>query len=348
MFLLCVFLGTGCGISTMHKDVAHIFAAIKEKNTFPLFHLLQNRSNYIGFNVNTVDHEGSTILHHYAVYGNKPYLLKILTERKIDFNARNTQGETPFFVAVKNGNLEGGVLLLRFGANPTIVDSRGSNALHLFFQNREIARFLNSTLTDSINQNRGITRIVREYHTFISCASLSTRVPMLKELAVKLIIKKEDTVQAHLVSAIPLDIKDYIIAVICKHNCSFAQKLLKNRKELIFYSGLRAELLNHQALILSQTINSYDQNGNSSLHNAAIQHLRLPLMQSLICCNASALIKNRNGKYPYELLEEKSCTMECRNLHEDLAVLTDELKRPVQLLEYLNNEIKLMTSEQKQ
>lgn len=58
-------------------------------------------------------------------------LLKFLLEKGLDVNCRNTNGQTPLAVVVDRGSVLETELLLSFGADPDIEDSKGRIPLHL-------------------------------------------------------------------------------------------------------------------------------------------------------------------------------------------------------------------------
>ncbi len=84
-----------------------------------------------GASVEDTDEDGNTVLA-YAVTRNKNpkviYQLLITGGYKC-VNARNNRGETPFFLVIENANPEIALLLLKFGADPTIPTNTGKTPL---------------------------------------------------------------------------------------------------------------------------------------------------------------------------------------------------------------------------
>ena len=95
-------------------------------------------------NLNGVDEEGNTYLHHLVGSGNKEYIkdfLKLCDKKNLEsnlINKPNNNNETPFFLAVKNNNQEIAQMLYQNGGNPEIINKDGMNISY-----------------DEINQNGG-------------------------------------------------------------------------------------------------------------------------------------------------------------------------------------------------
>jgi len=87
-----------------------------------------------GYDVHQRDSEGVTLLH-WAAINNRLEIASYLISKGADVNAIGGDlRSTPINWAVRQGQLKMIVLLLKHGANPSILDSEGYNCLHLAAQ----------------------------------------------------------------------------------------------------------------------------------------------------------------------------------------------------------------------
>ena len=100
-------------------------------------------------NLNEIDEDGNTYLHHLVGSGNKEYVkdfLKLCDKKNLEsnlINKPNNNNETPFFLAVKNNNQEIAQMLYQNGGNPEIINKDGMNISY-----------------DEINQNGGSLKTI--------------------------------------------------------------------------------------------------------------------------------------------------------------------------------------------
>jgi ankyrin repeat protein len=66
-----------------------------------------------------IDKQGNTVLHH-AASGDNPKTVELLIKRGVPINAVNYNRETPLWLAVKNGQPNTVVTLLKYGADRNI------------------------------------------------------------------------------------------------------------------------------------------------------------------------------------------------------------------------------------
>ena len=104
--------------------------------------------------MNTVDAEGSTILHRaFNIWSSKSrdWLIRMSITRGADVQARNHAGETPFHIAVRDGHYSGAYILLQHGAHSFCPDLKGTTALHSVAQAKdqnEKAKYLGKLLIE--------------------------------------------------------------------------------------------------------------------------------------------------------------------------------------------------------
>ena len=101
-----------------------------------------------GADVNSLDRDSCTPLHHAAVKGNLELInLLILNGAKV--NSRSIWGHNPFHVTAWRGHLEASRVLISNGAEVDSKDNRGKTPLHYITEYSPIIEKQKSTQTDS-------------------------------------------------------------------------------------------------------------------------------------------------------------------------------------------------------
>jgi ankyrin repeat protein len=95
-------LDKGANINALdQEDQAPLTLAIKQNNMTMVCVLLRK-----GANINHKDDLGRSALHFSAMYGRLNILYMLLSLEKADINTRTNLGETPLFIAQRNGNIK--------------------------------------------------------------------------------------------------------------------------------------------------------------------------------------------------------------------------------------------------
>lgn len=104
--------------------------------------------------------DGSTPLHVMAKRGYTGFV-QFLVDRKVNLNAKNLSSATPLHEAVRAGQVDAAVLLLRSGADPNVRDASGNTCLHLVapapFRVRLVGALLDAGASVAIKDDYGET-----------------------------------------------------------------------------------------------------------------------------------------------------------------------------------------------
>ncbi|XP_067668045.1 ankyrin repeat domain-containing protein 50-like [Haliotis asinina] len=84
-----------------------------------------------GADVNVVDDDGDNVLHSACLSGHVDIVSRILKLQKVDINRRGQCGRTPLMMAARMGDREIFDLLVKEGADATLVDGDSNTILHL-------------------------------------------------------------------------------------------------------------------------------------------------------------------------------------------------------------------------
>ncbi|PSN29663.1 hypothetical protein C0J52_28092 [Blattella germanica] len=131
-----------------------LMEAIKWRNEEIAINLLK-----YGANPNAIGKYGNTPMH----YANLMKVVECLLEFECDIDCTNTEGETPLLKAIKRGNEEIAIKLLKLGSNPNSEDKYGNTVMH-FAAEKNFANTVDLLLIlecnfDSLNKE-GVTPLL--------------------------------------------------------------------------------------------------------------------------------------------------------------------------------------------
>lgn len=108
-----------------------------------------------GLDIDVVDKEGQTALHH-AVFGKKEAVISHLLRKGANPQVRDLDGITPLHYAVQVGALQTVKMLIKYKVDVNVADNEGWTPLHVAMQsrNRDIAKILLVNGADKYRKNK--------------------------------------------------------------------------------------------------------------------------------------------------------------------------------------------------
>ncbi|XP_009623581.1 ankyrin repeat domain-containing protein EMB506, chloroplastic isoform X1 [Nicotiana tomentosiformis] len=108
-----------------------------------------------GLDIDVVDKEGRTALHH-AVFGKKEAVISHLLRKDANPQVRDLDGVTPLHYAVQVGAMQTVKLLIKYKVDVNVADNAGWTPLHVAMQsrNRDIAKILLVNGADKYRKNK--------------------------------------------------------------------------------------------------------------------------------------------------------------------------------------------------
>lgn len=108
-----------------------------------------------GLDIDVVDKEGQTALHH-AVFGKKEAVISHLLRKGANPQVRDTDGVTPLHYAVQVGAMQTVKMLIKYKVDMNVADNEGWTPLHVAMQsrNRDIAKILLVNGADKYRKNK--------------------------------------------------------------------------------------------------------------------------------------------------------------------------------------------------
>lgn len=135
--------------------------------------------------INTKTIGGSNVLHFAVVGGNVRtinFIIHSFLEKGLNIDSSNTYGETPLHWACKEGTPQIVELLLKYGADPSVVDGEGSTPLHwaVDYDLIEIAQVLinHGANTNARNHDNLTPLLVSIQNESINCIELLGGTPL--------------------------------------------------------------------------------------------------------------------------------------------------------------------------
>ncbi|XP_048257810.1 serine/threonine-protein phosphatase 6 regulatory ankyrin repeat subunit A-like [Haliotis rufescens] len=106
-----------------------------------------------GADASLMDKKGNNILHLACQMGHVEVVKYVLSQDIVDINSRGWKTKTPMMMAAEEGHKEVVELLLNKGTDPSLVDKRGNNILHLACQNgqMEVVKYIVSKVIVDVN-----------------------------------------------------------------------------------------------------------------------------------------------------------------------------------------------------
>lgn len=122
--------------NALGSTILHEIAMSRTKVNPAILHKIFNMNP----DVNSKDHTGSTPLHIASNVGNL-YFINMLSNKKIDINSKNKNGLTPLHLAALANESDCFDKLIKLGANPNILDSRGKKPFYYFENDKHILKY---------------------------------------------------------------------------------------------------------------------------------------------------------------------------------------------------------------
>ncbi|XP_046562226.1 putative ankyrin repeat protein RF_0381 [Haliotis rubra] len=114
-----------------------------------------------GADLSVVDDSGENILHKLSVSGQVDLVNHVLTQKSVEpnINRKSTRGRTPVMTAARCGNKKVFDVLVKNGADLTLVDAEGNSILHLACEGAvDIVKYLLSNNIVNINARGHLNR----------------------------------------------------------------------------------------------------------------------------------------------------------------------------------------------
>jgi ankyrin repeat protein len=101
MIVACVFFAAGCGGGVETKGDDSVYKAAENGDIGKITAAIRN-----GFNANTPDDDGMTLLHHAALGGKADIVESLTADYGADASLQDKQGRTALDLAVESGDAE--------------------------------------------------------------------------------------------------------------------------------------------------------------------------------------------------------------------------------------------------
>ena len=262
-----------------------------------------------GANVNTTNKYDNNILHDIAQssqidsFGFLEIGLKYAT--KEDINKKNNDGNTLLGLAFKAKNLESFQLLLKHGADTSIINSNGENILHLTVKHPEFLKIaVEYSSKETINTKDNNLCHQEEYRG---------NTPL--KLAFK--AKNEESFKCLLKNSADVNCSTGDANILLEASYESFSWLVENGVDVNFTNEKGQNILHLKAMYgnrnkealkyaTKETINGKDQDGNTALMCIFKQAKTVKKINDLLKCGADISITNNNGENIFHLIAHYS------------------------------------------
>jgi len=251
-----------------------------------------------GADVNQKNDIGNSLLHLAALNGNREMLKVLLSNEKIDIQARSEDGRTALFFGVNNGDV--GIVqdLLKAGANPDLLDNDGDAVLHIV----------------AMDGNAKIMQILLAHgaNPFVKTRDGQDAMEVAEDFGHDPSHKVRDLLQA----AMNKDYEQFYHAAEINNvgvlNAFLEKGVDINKPDADGYTALHWAAIEGSAdaakalLAAGADVNILDKDGNTSLHMAVSGNNAddKEVIKILLSAKADAAIKNNDGQTAMDVAEK--------------------------------------------